>query len=457
MKKLTNVSTLVIAGLITAYMTPFLAFGSELIDSFPIEYAISNEQMGSYSGTSEIGQSFQLTDDKLISSIYLNLWTGGYTHGSCDYRIGIYESSSGIFGTNDKKDGSALRYSEYENDSTLTASGYANTNELIKFTFPGDYIFLAYHTYVLNLERPICDSTNVRLGINDTPSAYGLGNLSFYNSGASPHLQSANIEDLIYYIYGESSYNPPTATTTYPIYGSTSVPNFSYWKAQMVLNDYQGFPASVRINYGISASTFSDFVDGYSFAYDIPGQFIDAEIPTKNDFLNLATYYYQAQFFDGNNVLLAESATSTFLTGSFASSDLNPQIDNSTIYENLNATTTASTTPMGLLATCDDQQGIINYSSCVLFSFLFTPHPSTLNNWENLKNLIIKKPPFGYFTIYQNGLNDLTISTTTKAYELADLSGLDTDYFNPIKHMLQVILIVAFTFKVFDRLKSVQL
>ena len=92
----------------------------------------------------------------------------------------------------------------------------------------------------------------------------------------------------------------------------------------------------------------------------------------------------------------------------------------------------------------------------MVFSFLFTPHQETLNTWEGLKTELSNKPPFGYFTIYKNGIDGIRTSTTTQAYQLADLSGL-SDFFTPLRAMLIMILYVSFGFAIFKRLKYLDL
>lgn len=289
---------------------------------------------------------------------------------------------------------------------------------------------------------------------SNSNTAYAYGDLwidlPLYNT------TDATVKDI--YMEFLEVYVPPTISLIYPADDATNIPNFSHWTGSFNYNDYilgNSVPA-VSVRYGTDSDHFTDIVQA-SNSYQLFSKSGNFEV-ASDILLSNTTYIAKAYLVNASTyALIAESATSTFRTAS--NIDFNPliQTDTSLAYTWLNSTSTASTTPYALNATCDNQSGIINYGSCVLFSFLFTPHDSTLKNWDNLKLEIIKKPPFGYFTIYQGIINGLTTATTTSAVALADLSELSVPLLDPLKAILTMILWFLFSWSTFTRLKHLQL
>ena len=296
--------------------------------------------------------------------------------------------------------------------------------------------------------------TNFNISGSNDSDSYPYGNV--YNSDG---LEDSTVKD-IYMMF-----NPEPTTDTiniiYPVNNSVDVQPFSYYRGQYT-NNYSrvnGYDFELRVSTSSTPflsndayiSTFSDLDFTASSTKDWQagrGSFI-------NDVLNQGeTYYSQIRMgITDSGIWTATSSINKFTMAPV----LNDYIsDTSTTGALLNTAVTASTTPYGLNISCDAQTGL-SWTTCILSSFLFTPHEAILNNWSNLKNVIIKKPPFGYFTIYQNAFLGITTSTTTKAFLLADLSDLDTDLFDPLKTGISMVLIISFVFGVFTRLKHLQL
>ena len=186
--------------------------------------------------------------------------------------------------------------------------------------------------------------------------------------------------------------------------------------------------------------------------YDVE-RYVDIDFQALNSqTLEANTIYYAKAFLDDINGNVASSSLITFRT----SADLGGvKIDNS--YYLPTATTTASSTPENLQISCDSSSGLIEYSTCLMFSWLFTPSDKTLNRWVELKNDLSNKAPFGYFTSLNNSINTITTATSSKAFLLADLSGLNNNFFNKINSILSFILWSVYGFSLFNRFKHFNL
>jgi hypothetical protein len=114
---------------------------------------------------------------------------------------------------------------------------------------------------------------------------------------------------------------------------------------------------------------------------------------------------------------------------------------------------TTSTLPQ---ITCDDQSGLFNYSLCKLFTWLFIPDAEILNKYSTLSDGIKNKPPIGYFYAIKNILNNLN-DNTNPAFQLAQVSTLTTNIFNPLKTGISFILWLIFGFWIFNRIRYLEL
>jgi hypothetical protein len=146
------------------------------------------------------------------------------------------------------------------------------------------------------------------------------------------------------------------------------------------------------------------------------------------------TYNYTLQLFDGINYSTATSPVS-FSTLSLAT------------------TTEPAWTPEAC-----DWTSPATYGGCIdnIFRALFYPSSASLTNFNNLYNMFINKPPFGYINAIINSLKGLN-DTGTSVFSLQSLPILNTYIFTPIRTALAWILWVGFAFLLIKLLPSLQL
>lgn len=96
-----------------------------------------------------------------------------------------------------------------------------------------------------------------------------------------------------------------------------------------------------------------------------------------------------------------------------------------------------STASAGWEFTCDPESGLFQYSMCNMFATLFYVNPETaFQKFYNLKDEIKYKPPFAYFTVYQNAFKENLSTSTTST-----VSGLVTEDYNVIADKIMTISI----------------
>jgi len=99
--------------------------------------------------------------------------------------------------------------------------------------------------------------------------------------------------------------------------------------------------------------------------------------------------------------------------------------------------------------TCDDL-GTIAGALCRVITYLFVPTQASLDQYSGLKDQIMLKPPFGYYTSIKNSLNLLS-STSSPAFNLtAELE--DITIFDTLKTGLGWLLWILFGFFVVKRI-----
>lgn len=175
-----------------------------------------------------------------------------------------------------------------------------------------------------------------------------------------------------------------------------------------------------------------NFYNATSGTYSIP----------KSTILNFGVWNIKATIHAPDETILAE-ATTTITIGSLPSGDYPTSSASSSLWV------------MG----CDPSQSWWQYSLCYLAYGIFVPTASQqieLSDYvsSTLKAGIVNKPPFGYFTIFSNALGGLQVGTTSISFAAISVFS---PYFDPIKSMLNVIIIVAFIGWIFVRFKHLQL
>jgi hypothetical protein len=121
--------------------------------------------------------------------------------------------------------------------------------------------------------------------------------------------------------------------------------------------------------------------------------------------------------------------------------------------------TTIATIPKDI---CEDMGAISCYdikniykcvggAICKVLSFLFLPSQDKLDQFFGLKDLLLQKPPFGYFVSIKNSLSSLSASTTP-IFELASAGEIGTSIFTPLKTGLSWVLWLLFGFYIIKRI-----
>jgi hypothetical protein len=87
---------------------------------------------------------------------------------------------------------------------------------------------------------------------------------------------------------------------------------------------------------------------------------------------------------------------------------------------------------------------------------LFSPSSESVNQFSNLYQNYIKKPPFGYVVAIQDALKNIN-NTSTSVFTLQSMPILNTYVFTPFRTALIWVLWVALTFMLFKRLKDINL
>ena len=116
-----------------------------------------------------------------------------------------------------------------------------------------------------------------------------------------------------------------------------------------------------------------------------------------------------------------------------------------TQYTPINAPTASTTCPTDFIggAIC---QLFFDASTTILIS-----------NFTNIPNLLSTKIPFGILPAYKLAITALETSTTTNAYQLADLSSLNSNFMVIIDSILAMLIYVLFIFKIISRIKHIHL
>lgn len=123
----------------------------------------------------------------------------------------------------------------------------------------------------------------------------------------------------------------------------------------------------------------------------------------------------------------------------------------------------ASSTPsIGVdIEACEEVEGLITGGMCRLFTFLFVPNQKALDNFVDLKNRLSSKPPFGYFSLYNNAIDTLTDETGSATSTISAVgieSGLELvheiDFLENVYTAIQWLLYIVFLVWVFNRIRK---
>ncbi len=114
--------------------------------------------------------------------------------------------------------------------------------------------------------------------------------------------------------------------------------------------------------------------------------------------------------------------------------------------------------PNDLLLLATSTCGLTNLTGCFqnALVFAFVPAIDSFDKFITLKDSLINKPPFGYFALLANELNNIN-SSTTPAFALASEDNIQTNIFDPIKIGLTWVLWFAFGIWLYKRVRDIRL
>lgn len=246
--------------------------------------------------------------------------------------------------------------------------------------------------------------------------------------------------------YGDFQHN---INITYPV-NSTSINDFAAWHYNVILGATTT-ATNISIKYGTNQNNLNlsdtEPLSGGLANNDIYGFSYNDGIVNKLNDLSLGTYYAKAEITAevlGTNPIIAESEIISFTITS-TTKDFNftafipPPTPTSTLSE--------------ALLTCDPKADIFSRSLCNIILFLFMPSKTSLDNLANLKNMVIDKPPFGYFEAAYNVFSGLSITSTSQTLYLGQISG----FLSPFQTGMIIIIWLLFGFWLLMRLKKLEL
>jgi len=114
--------------------------------------------------------------------------------------------------------------------------------------------------------------------------------------------------------------------------------------------------------------------------------------------------------------------------------------------------------PDDLLFLATTTCSIFNITGCFqnAMIFVFIPSIESFDKFIELKDLVVRKPPFGYFALLVGGLSGIN-STSTPAFTLATEDNITTNIFDPIRTGLTWLLWFGFGIWLYKRVKNLAL
>jgi hypothetical protein len=266
---------------------------------------------------------------------------------------------------------------------------------------------------------------------------------------------------------------PSDISFIFPVNG-TSTPDFAFWG--IGFNYYATTTDwGVSINY---AATSTDLLDPAGDYYTDSENFEGAATSSAGSYFTKThvfdssewdtTQYARAVLWNYDNLRSPsfEVIASTTII-SFTITGENPLSGGYYGYYVPGSTPTSTATSSEWVITCDPTDPFFTRSLCQiskwtidalynLMKFLFYPKSSDFAKLNELKTMIISKPPVGYFYLIKNAFN--FNSTSTKAFDFStSTAAMVEPIFNPIKTGLTFILWLLFSFWLFNRIKNLNL
>jgi hypothetical protein len=298
-------------------------------------------------------------------------------------------------------------------------------------SFLKDYAFQTGHTYKI---QPYLSGGSGQF--------YGASSDVYPNGGIETLDYSPTPVVDLYFTLGTLIEN--LINITFPE-NATTTPDFSTWHAEFMVGNMPPVFGKIKINYGLSTSTLNLSDEINFIAYD--NNLAPVAIP-KDTLLQAGK-----QYFANAEIIIGTSTIATSSIISFNISGGGGYLEN---FHYAIPTSTISTTTPPIQITCDPNDNLFQYSLCKLALWLFIPDAGTLNKFSTLTDDIKNKPPIGYFYAVKTAFNGLS-STSTKAFQLANVTPLNNSVFNPLKTGISFILWLGCGIWIFNRIRHIQL
>lgn len=346
------------------------------------------------------------------------------------------------------------------NNLTLSAG-----EQFAEFTWSSNSNFRLNNLYSISLDA---GTTYCGTG-NYTGSLFGVNTTSTYPNGRFAD-GTKSVKNLFFALNGETAEinftETPTSTCQFQNWAISS-----YIPTEQYNSLYNG---SYVIGYNNGAS--GDTVGGYFF-YDLgsPTEIGDASfyVPHNGSFPEESVFYARAFICEKNNRedcwpeldnehLIAQSNEYTFTTNAFDSCTTTMfSQGEARPLELLNDNFTQLTDEA--YTNCENMENVVAKGLCKALVFLFVPNNTVLNNFVDLKDTLNTKPPFGYFSIYSETLEnfeDSTITTSTinnTTLNETFIAVKNITIFDTFYNIVIILLWCGFGFYIIKRFKNFKL
>lgn len=266
-----------------------------------------------------------------------------------------------------------------------------------------DYVFIIESTHSLPL--------GIRTyGANLNYYADGELNNVYLYSGATTFTPNTTILDL----YFDLNYTSGVPVVNF-IRRTTPIPNFNNWILQFQIPTSSQAEAiadwRMGVDYSFGGNSYEDY--GYFSSSTINNEAV--KIPKLTTLTSSTIVTAVAYIKNGWTGEVIASSTSYIFTV-----DDNPTSDYGA-WQSEQPTSTISVTGNG---DCSQVNGWVDKGLCYTYQGLFVPSDAIMAQYVQMKDVIATKVPFGYFTLYQQSINGLSLSTSTTS----TVSGIQSDF-----------------------------
>lgn len=129
-------------------------------------------------------------------------------------------------------------------------------------------------------------------------------------------------------------------------------------------------------------------------------------------------------------------------------------------------TPSATSTNGGDNLTCDQASNFFTSGMCQLFEYLFSPSPQAVSRFGDLKDELAAKPPFGYISVYQEQIGNLSTASSTTSSAFTGISSANSlhlstwatlEIFDTIRTVFAWFFWLVFVFYIYRRFREFSL